>query len=116
PPDCTPDFRTYPNNDTVAGRVNGRIPLFHLGGDNLDVVYKYNDPNCKDANGALSQEHRAGTGAQPCRTPVPNDPPSNATVEVKVTKELPAPLKFFAGIFGVSDTITASAGGGTRGE
>ena len=29
---------------------------------------------------------------------------------------LPAPLRFFAGIFGMGDTVTAHGGGGTRGE
>ena len=79
------------------------------------MTYLYVDPACDPAPNTPSV-HRAGAGAQPCRTPAPNDPPSNAKVDVTVTKDLPAPLRFFAGFFGMGDTITAHAGGGTRGE
>ena len=114
---CSPDFRTYPNRQQVAHLVDGRVPLslwhFNPDGSNFDIVYTYNDPSC--ASGA--HHEGAQDNPKPCDNPYPNDPPSNAKVNVKVTQQLTGPLSFFGSIFnGGSNTITANSGGETRGE
>jgi hypothetical protein len=119
PANCSPNFRTYPKPswDRFQKEINGRVPLFHVGTSDLDITYSYTDPNCKDANGAQSDLHSPpDNSVTRCPTPAPNDPPSNAKVDVTVTKDLPAPLRFFAGIFDSGTQIHAHAGGDTRGE
>ena len=114
PKKCSPDFRTYPNRGQVAHLVDQRVPLslWHLDENNFDIVYTYNDPSCTDPD----QAHRNPDDQATCHTPRPNDPPSNAKVNVKVTQQLTGPLGVFAGIFNGGSTITADAGGETRGE
>jgi hypothetical protein len=114
PPQCSPNFRTYPQVDTVRERVERRVPagLWGFQNSDFDIVYTYTDPDCADPDDKHSPP---GNSTPRCATPAPNDPPSNAKVDVKLTKELKGPLGVFAGIFGVHD-ISANSGGETRAE
>src|SRR5205807_1817749 len=112
---CTSNFRTYPNRTQVRQQVERRVPagLWGFADGDFDIVYTYNDPSC---SGSQPSDHHEKATAPACTTPIPNDPPPNSQVGVKITKTVTGPLGVFASIFDGSNKITANSGGETRGE
>jgi hypothetical protein len=115
---CTQNFRTYPNASQVRTAVDKRVPagLWGFADGDFDIVYTYNDPSCPGAQPSDHHEAADPNNPKPCETPIPNDPPTNSQVNVKITKTVTGPLGVFASIFNGSNKITANSGGETRGE